>query len=89
MNYDSILTYVSVTYLKTEDVQMDWVEKIRAWVDQIPFLKSIHFNFVSKVSTKTLNKVTCISWRPLKSQCNYVDIFNVMKQKEVFHLFAV
>jgi len=55
------ITNISFTNLKTEHVRMDWVKKIRAWVYQIPFLKSIHFNFISKISRNMLENVTCIS----------------------------
>jgi len=59
MNYYNFLkTNILTTNLKTVDVRMDWVEKIRAWVYQIPFLKSIHFNFISKISRQTLEFFT-------------------------------
>ena len=35
---------------------MEWVEEVRAWVNQIPFLKSIHFNFISEISKKMIDK---------------------------------
>ena len=38
------------TNLKTVDVNVDRMGSISAWVYQIPLLKGIHFNVVSKIS---------------------------------------
>jgi len=58
---------------------MDWVEKIRAWVYQIPFLKSIHFNFISKISVKILDKST--------SFLAYHEFPNQLLVENVFYFF--
>ena len=36
-----------------------------------------------------LENVACISWLTSKSQGNYEDSFNIMKQNELFKVFAV
>jgi len=52
MNYRSSSTNTLFTNLEAVDVNVHRVGLIRAWVYQIPFLKSIHFNVVSEISKK-------------------------------------
>jgi len=44
INYRSSSTNTLSTNLEVVDVNIDRVGLTNAWVDQIPFLKSIHFN---------------------------------------------
>jgi len=70
MNYRSSSTNTLFTNLEVVDVNVQRVGLIRAGVDQIPFLKSIHFNVESNISRLTLDIFFYYSWRPSKFQTN-------------------
>jgi len=50
INYRYSSTNNLFTNLEVVDVNVEWVGYSRACVDEVPFLKSIHFNIESKIS---------------------------------------